>query len=265
MTFPAAVTSRTLTLTGTNTGLNTLTPIIPNNATIPTALAKTGTGTWALTGNNTYSAGTTVAAGTLMVNGQTGTNSGTGTGTVTVNGGTFAGSGRAAGAVTVNDTATLQGGTGGSVTATNTLSLGSTLTTDGQVRLRTVFDDVSIDGNVNPQASLIAVTGAFDKNTGGVADLISVHLVGVEGTYEFGLPYTLTVATLAGGTTTLALSDFTIDTPEGFTYSGTPTLVLNANDLQINFVPVPEPTTVLGLGVLGLAAARLRRRRVSGK
>lgn len=59
-------TPRTLTLTGTNTGNNTLSGVIANNGTGATALSKTGSGTWVLTGNNTYSGGTVVLAGSLI-------------------------------------------------------------------------------------------------------------------------------------------------------------------------------------------------------
>ncbi len=55
----------TLTLTGTNTGANTLAASLANNGG-STALFKTGTGTWVITGANTYSGGTTVSAGTLI-------------------------------------------------------------------------------------------------------------------------------------------------------------------------------------------------------
>jgi len=56
------------------------------------ALTKIGSGTFTLTGTNSYSGGTTVSNGTLLVN-NTGS-SATGTGAVTVvNGATLSGSG----------------------------------------------------------------------------------------------------------------------------------------------------------------------------
>jgi len=65
------------------------------------SLIKAGSGALTLTGANTYSAGTTVSNGTLLVNNLTG--SGAGSGTVTVaNGGTLGGTGIISGAVTVN-------------------------------------------------------------------------------------------------------------------------------------------------------------------
>ncbi len=58
----------TLTLTGTNTGSNTIAPSIGDPGTgYSTSLIKSGLGTWVLTGANTYSGGTTVDFGTLSV------------------------------------------------------------------------------------------------------------------------------------------------------------------------------------------------------
>ncbi len=89
--------NRTLTLTGTNTGLNTLSAQLTDSATGKLSVNKTGPGTWVLAGNNTYSGGTTVNAGTLSAgNGSVG--SATGTGNVALNGGTLAST--AAGTVT---------------------------------------------------------------------------------------------------------------------------------------------------------------------
>jgi autotransporter-associated beta strand protein len=63
------------------------------------SLVKVGNETLTLTGANTYSGGTTVAGGSLIV--QNATGSATGTGSVQVNVGTFGGTGSVTGAVTV--------------------------------------------------------------------------------------------------------------------------------------------------------------------
>jgi autotransporter-associated beta strand protein len=73
------------------------------------ALAKAGPGTLALNSANTYSGGTTLSAGRLLVNNTT--NSGTGSGGVTVNGGILGGTGTIAGALTVNSGGTVAPGT----------------------------------------------------------------------------------------------------------------------------------------------------------
>jgi autotransporter-associated beta strand protein len=62
-------------------------------------ITKVGSGTLTLTGANSYTGVTTVTAGTLRVNNQTG--SGTGTGVVRVNAGTLGGKGIVAGLVTI--------------------------------------------------------------------------------------------------------------------------------------------------------------------
>jgi len=63
------------------------------------SLNKIGTDTWTLTGASTYTGGTTINAGTLVVN--NGTGSGTGAGPVQVSAGTLGGSGIVTGVVTV--------------------------------------------------------------------------------------------------------------------------------------------------------------------
>ena len=59
---------KSLTLTGSSSADNTLGGIVVNNsATNTTALVKSGTGTWVLSGANTYTGGTTVGGGALKL------------------------------------------------------------------------------------------------------------------------------------------------------------------------------------------------------
>ncbi len=99
--------TRTLTLTGNNTGANTLAAVLGNGTGGATSITKNGVGAWTLTGTSTYTGATTVSQGTLTVsgtgsiNGTSGTSIATGgafnyssstalTAAVTLNGGTFA-------------------------------------------------------------------------------------------------------------------------------------------------------------------------------
>jgi fibronectin-binding autotransporter adhesin len=83
MGFNATNVSRTLTLTGTNSGNNTIAAMISDRSeTNITSLAKNGDGTWVLGGANTYSGGTTVTAGTLSL----GHNNAAGSGAISLTG-----------------------------------------------------------------------------------------------------------------------------------------------------------------------------------
>jgi hypothetical protein len=57
---------RLLTLTGTNTDDNTMTPVLANNAGV-SSFTKAGTGKWVMKGANTYTGVTTISGGTLNV------------------------------------------------------------------------------------------------------------------------------------------------------------------------------------------------------
>ncbi len=58
----------TLTLSGGNTGANTISGVLANHSAGSLALTKSGSGTWTLTGANTYSGTTAVSAGRLKFN-----------------------------------------------------------------------------------------------------------------------------------------------------------------------------------------------------
>ncbi|MDR6842178.1 autotransporter-associated beta strand repeat-containing protein [Pseudoxanthomonas sacheonensis] len=76
--------ARTIALGGTNTGNNTLAGSIGNAGTGVTTLAKNDSGTWVLTGNNTFTGNTTINDGNLVI-GNGGTTGNAGAGNVIVN------------------------------------------------------------------------------------------------------------------------------------------------------------------------------------
>lgn len=78
----------TLTLTGSNTGPNTISGNISDGtAAAGVSLSKTSTGTWKLTGNNTYTGTTTISGGTLIAAGSSTNQALGGTSSVTINSG----------------------------------------------------------------------------------------------------------------------------------------------------------------------------------
>jgi autotransporter-associated beta strand protein len=100
------------------------------------ALTKAGAGMMRLTAANSYSGGTTVSGGRLLVNNATG--SGTGSGTVTVEGGSLGGVGRIAGPVTILPGGTIAPGASlGVLTISNSLTLSGTTVMELNAATRT--------------------------------------------------------------------------------------------------------------------------------
>ena len=89
-------------------------------------LSKIGKGNLTLSGANTYTGGTAVSGGTLLVKNQTG--SATGTGAVQVNSGTLGGTGSISGPVTIGNGTTKGTLLGGTATAPGNLIINSMLT-----------------------------------------------------------------------------------------------------------------------------------------
>jgi autotransporter-associated beta strand protein len=132
------------------------------------SLTKVGTGTFSLSGSNTYTGGTTVSAGVLEVANQAG--SATSTGSVNVNAGTLAGRGIIAGAVNIGTGsgagAFLAPAAGTNVQATVTIQSALTFTADATYtctfrakRNRARTDKVIANGVTINSGASIALSG----------------------------------------------------------------------------------------------------------
>jgi len=129
-----------------------------------TSLIKVGTGTLTLTGTNSYSGGTTISGGMLLVNNLIG--SGSGSGSVTVaSGGTLGGTGIISGAVAVNSGGGFAPGNPlGTLTISNNLTLAGGSTTFMQIEHSPLTNSaVKVSGTL-VQAGTLNVT-----NVSGIA------------------------------------------------------------------------------------------------
>jgi autotransporter-associated beta strand protein len=187
-------TAGTLTLTGnmTSTGLSSprgfnfygagngvASGIISNGSAQPTFVQKDGTGTWTLSGNNTFTGDTTVNAGTLILSG----NNNFGGGGVNVNGGTaiLSGNNTYTGGTVIDSGTTVMGHPFGLGSASSgvTLSGGGTLVVDTDGGDRAYNLNVGSNNTVNVVSGV--KTGAVGINhtlgtlSVGVNDTVNVH------------------------------------------------------------------------------------------
>jgi autotransporter-associated beta strand protein len=163
-----------------------------NAATIQgtTTILKEGTGTWVLTGSNTYNGGTTVSNGTLLVNNTTG--SGTGTGAVmVVSGAALGGNGFIGGPVTVDGTLT-PGSSVGTLTVSNNLvvNAGAVLA----YALGTTSDRTVVSGNLTLGGTLnVTNSGGFGVGSytlftyGGTLGYNGVSIGSAPSGYNYGI------------------------------------------------------------------------------
>lgn len=178
--------ARTLTLTGSNTGDNTILPNIVDNGAEPniTSVSKTGAGKWILGGAaNTYTGTTTVSNGTLLINGNISSQA------VTVSsGGQIGGSGTITNSVSVASGGGLAFVVNTNVAGHDPLDISSTLSLSGTTNLSI------LDGSNAEVGTYVLVTAA-----GGIT--------GTKPTLNMPLPGGIT-ATLdfASGNTQLVLN-----------------------------------------------------------
>lgn len=206
-------------------------------------LAKTGDGTQILSGANTYGGGTTISAGTLLINNTTG--SGTGTGAVTVSGGTLGGTGIISGAVTVESGGAIAPGA-----SIGTLTVQNDVTWDAGTAWKFELGAAGVSKASPGTSDLLDITGSssdFIKGSGS-GWTFDFAGTGAEGWYRL---------VAWEGTTDFAATDFTAtNLTSGL--AGSFDIDGNALYLQVN----PEPGTmgvVAFFGVVLLARRRFQR------
>lgn len=168
------------------------------------SLTKIKAATFTLTGANTYTGGTTVKAGKLLINNTSG--SGTGSGAVQVNGGTFGGNGTIAGPVTVGTSS----GSGAG------LSPGQT---GNQIGILTIQSQATFNAGGTYSCGIKSSTAKADK--------IVANGVNIIGAAQFAL------ADLGTGTLTTGKVFRVIDNTSAAAISGTFTNLADGSTLTV--------------------------------
>ena|GEM_PF-1379369 len=152
----------------------------------------------------------------------------------------------------------------------------ASLTLEPGAELR--FELNNPQGTPGTGADFLAISGVLDLSAGlNTAGVLTLSLVSLTGGGQSGalagfdplVPFSLTLATAAGGITGFASSEFAIDLGS-FANSlagGSFLVTQQGNDLKLNFVPVPEPATFapFALGTLLLLGTRKRRRPITAR
>ncbi|MEO6845689.1 MAG: autotransporter-associated beta strand repeat-containing protein [Chthoniobacterales bacterium] len=156
--------TRTLTLTGSNAGANTLAAVLGDGTGGATSLTKTGDGTWVLSGANTYTGLVNVSDGLLSIN------------AIAANG-TAQPLGKGTGAITLGDTATLRYTSNSAATLARALTVSAgtgTISNTGSGVL-------TLSGTLTKANTVLAFSGGkFDISgqiTGGTGSTFNSDLV----------------------------------------------------------------------------------------
>lgn len=249
--------ARTITLTGSNTGANTMALTLTDSDTgalQKTSLVKSGPGKWVLTGASTYTGTTTIDGGTLVVAGSI-------TSDTTVNaGGTLGGTGTIDGTVVINVGGTISPGASPGIMGT-----GSQFWNSGGNYNWQIYDATGVAGVGFDQ---LVITGTLNLASGFNFNLWSLSGVDpdVNGdalNFNPMLEQSWVVATTTEGIvgSTVGLNIFTSahNGAGGFTnlfVGGVFNLAIEGNDLVLRYTLIPEPTSVAVLLLGSLLLAR---------
>ncbi|MFN0077667.1 MAG: beta strand repeat-containing protein, partial [Prosthecobacter sp.] len=234
--------ARTLTLTGVNGAGATLAVTLGDNGGA-TSLAKTGAGTWSVTGTNTYTGATTISAGTLIVStlGNGGSNSNIGASTnaaanLVLNGGTL----QYTGAASSTDRLFSVGTSGGTLDASGTGAVNFTNTG-------------SMGFNSQTGTRTLTLTGSF-LGLNIVAAVIADNSGATSLTKTGSGKWVLTGANTYSGTTTVSTGVLQIGNSSAGGTFGTGNIVNNATLVLFRSDTFTLSQTISGTGTLSNAA-----------
>ena len=259
-----------------------------NSASKTLSVTKSGSGSWILSGTNTYTGVTTISAGTLVLS-TAGTNNIAGSTTINVQSGanldvtavaggftlvsgqTLVGTGTLVGGLTVANNSTISPGN-----SPGALHTGNETWLDGGNYNWQIYDATGLAGT---GYDAIAIAGALDlTNLTGGTDF-NINLWSLSGiapdangnaiNFNNALSQSWTLVSTTGGITGFLASEFTINVgaangTNGFTNTlggGAFSVGVSGNDLLLSYTAVPEPGTaamlLTGVGMFFL----LKRRR----
>jgi autotransporter-associated beta strand protein len=245
------------TLGGTSTG-NAITNLY--NGSSATAVIKSGTSTWAISGSETCSGTTVINGGTLLING----NASAATGAVTVNaGGALGGSGTLGGATTISASGTLSPGSSlGVLTFSN--STGNTLTlASGSA---SIFGISGTTRGTQYDGVNISTTTGTPLTCGGALTAVFAAAPGLGSTtydlFQFtAMPSGSFNSVTMAGLFNLPLTD--IDNVwAGTSGNDSFTFTQATGDLVVTAVPEPSSAALFAVTTLALLPRRHRRARV---